>query len=210
MKSPIGQIFFFRTVSFDGIIVSRAFKVTRKPGSTLHCEKDINEGDLPHLIDAAKVSLLLRVKNMDTADEISIYIDLNEMHYHSGLLPGCRAQFTHVQRCLSHSGNPYCNMMKYSSLQLLSASKRDLAAVENRNINYALCGTKLHIRKYLSHFVYDVKDNYKNVTWELRVDFVDVLWASFCWQCSSCFRRVKRGICARGCPQNWKFTCQAM
>ncbi|XP_065057243.1 uncharacterized protein LOC135685282 isoform X2 [Rhopilema esculentum] len=192
--------------SFSGIISSRDIKLNR-PVNTQ--KKAWANGYFIKLYKNYAATLCLRVNDILTADEITVYINLEDFDLPDGLLPGAFVECKKLEISMSKSKNLYCSARKCSCFRVVCFNQTYRECLQQRN---TICSRDLSVismlKTTLSRVILAEKDRLSHVTWQLDLDFIAVRWASIFWRCRACRKKVAANCCTYGCLQRWQFFCQ--
>ncbi|XP_061172035.1 CST complex subunit CTC1-like [Saccostrea echinata] len=111
-------------VSLEGRIKSRRhLSGENKPFYMKTCKSTCSQLCVSTL-DNQKISLV--VSSLTGAEEVVVYMTLNNISYPLGLLPGHVIRFHNLERKISHSGSVYCQYVVISSVRVLSTESQHL------------------------------------------------------------------------------------
>ncbi|KAL5004074.1 hypothetical protein ScPMuIL_017530 [Solemya velum] len=115
-------------VSFQGLLVSRSHcepewmkheKVLKRyPSDNL---QSTNEKYGLSTLDNKVMKLIIR--DCERSEEMPVYINLENISYPLGLVPGVVAEFSRMEKKISKRGRSYCSFIAVSSIRVLQMSK---------------------------------------------------------------------------------------
>ncbi|XP_068693359.1 CST complex subunit CTC1-like isoform X1 [Montipora foliosa] len=218
-------------VSFQGVVVSRELR-----------QSDIPSRQLPNgLVEVPKFGpikatmvkdlqlgfalltnniIQLRVKDLQSPNSISVYLDLRRTNYICGLLPGATVQFRRFVRKFSRTRNMYCIFEACSSLVV---ERRAVPTFTRTPLNpgssltltvskVAEENTKKPPNRHLIELIKSEADgNFIQTISRVRCRVTVVQKASVRWLCKRCGELVTRNECTGGCYSavGYKFNAEA-
>ncbi|XP_032906203.1 CST complex subunit CTC1 isoform X3 [Amblyraja radiata] len=179
-------------VSFTGIILERmCFESKRRPNFPSFIT-DINTKGVLVPGDWGLKFTIGHVQDRTIA--LDVYVDLSQLTYTIGILPGTIVAFYNLERITSRHNNVYCKFVPWSSVSVLAFSSSE----DKSSSRSTLITDRPHV--YLGDLI-SGKESCRQGTVCCHV--VNLQWMKLQWVCSRCSSIYKQGRCTRSsepCP----------
>lgn len=206
-------------VSFHGLIISRDLRQSDCPSQRL--PNDLVE--LPKF-GPVKMSVIkdlqlgftllenkiiqLRVRDLDSPNTISVYLDFRKTSYIDGILPGAIVRFRRLVRKFSRTRNMYCTFEACSSIFVKRRAAKNLTSIQPTpqfSFSIAASSSNEALTKELPNqclirlIQSEAQGRFVQTISRVRCRVIAVQRASLRWLCKRCGELVARNECAACC-----------
>jgi len=206
-------------VSFRAVFVSRELRQSDTAGQLLPNElvevpklgpvKMATIKDLQLALTLLKNAIIqLRVRDLESSNTISVYLDLRRTTYICGMLPGAIVQFRRLVRKFSRSRNVYCTFEACSSVFVERRAITSLNDVQpNPQFSVSVTASRsgeetnrpLAQRQLIELIQSEAQGKFVQTISFVRCRVTAVQKASLRWLCKRCGELVTRNECTAGC-----------
>ncbi|XP_078362482.1 CST complex subunit CTC1-like isoform X2 [Oculina patagonica] len=206
-------------VSFRGLIVNRELRQSDTPSQRLPNELVEVPKFGPVKISVIKglqlgftllnnTIIQLRVRDLQSPNVISVYLDLRRITYICGILPGAIVQFRRLVRKFSRSRNMYCTFEACSSVVVERRAITNLTDIQPNPQSSALVTAstsgeeitkKLPNRRLIELIESEAQGKFVQTISCVSCRVTAVQKASLRWLCKRCEELVTRNECTAGC-----------
>ncbi|XP_067874202.1 CST complex subunit CTC1 isoform X2 [Heterodontus francisci] len=176
-------------VSFTGIVLER---MCYKPNKRANFAAVITDKNTQGISVPGDWGLKLTVGDVqNTAIALNIYVDLVQLSYTLGVLPGAVVVFYDLERITSRQSNVYCKYVPYSSVSVLAFPSLEAERSASNLPSTAISDLPL---LYLGNLISERANHLQGI---VCCNVVNVRWLRLQWVCSLCSSIFQQGRCTR-------------
>ncbi|XP_067827483.1 CST complex subunit CTC1 isoform X2 [Heptranchias perlo] len=184
IQEVLSSSFSASLVSFTGIILER---VCYEPNRRANFAAFIADKNMQGISVPGDWGLKLTVGDIqNTAIVLHVYVDLMQLSYTLGVLPGAMVTFHDLERTTSRHNNVYCKYVPSSSISVLALPSLE---AESLSTNTAISDLPL---LYLGNLISGQENHLQGI---VCCHVVNVRWLKLQWVCSRCSSIFKQRYC---------------